>query len=244
MKKMLFFVLIALVVLSAACQKKPKGMTIITENYPPLSFESGGKITGFGAEVVEAIQHELKTDYQPILMPWGEAYERALKEPNVVLFTMERTPEREGKFHFIGPLGANTTYFYALRENGSALSDLEAARQAIGIATTKNWFSEQILKEKGFTNLLSNLDPLEAIQLMMEGKAELGIFTDVTFPQICEKAGVSPEAFKPVLELQQSEYYIAISKATDESIVEHWRTTFERLGNEGVIDQIRERWIK
>ncbi|MDD3535954.1 MAG: ABC transporter substrate-binding protein [Candidatus Cloacimonetes bacterium] len=244
MKRVLFLLLIAVALLCAACQPKPKGMTIITENYPPLSFESGGKITGFGADVIEAIQNELKTDYQPILLSWDAAYKRALKEPNVVLFTMERTPEREGRFHFIGPLGANTTYFYALRENNGDLPDLEAARQAIGIATTTNWFSEQMLQEKGFTNLLSNPDPLDAIRLMTEGKAELGIFTDLTFPQICAEAEVSPAAFKPVLELTQSEYYIAISKSTDEVKVEEWRSAFERLKNEGVIEDLKSRWIK
>lgn len=244
MRKALILLLVVAALFCVSCQKKPKGMTILTENYPPLSFESAGKITGFGADVVEAIQQELKTNYQPMMLPWDTAYQRALKEENVVLFTMERTREREDKFHFIGPLGANTTYIYALRENNNPLPNLEAARQAIGIATTTNWFSEQMLKEKGFTNLLSNPDPLDAIKLMVSGKAELGIFTDLTFPQICAEAGVSPEAFKPVLELQQSEYFIAISKSTKEPVVDQWRNSFERLQKEGVIDRLRDRWIK
>jgi len=42
---------------------------------------------------------------------------------------MEKTPEREGKFHFIGPLGENVSSFYALRESDISVPDLEAAKK-------------------------------------------------------------------------------------------------------------------
>lgn len=243
MKNIALYLVLALALCGFSCSLKRNDMKILTENYPPLSFEENGKVTGYGAEVVQAIQEELGTNVQPVLLKWDEAYQRALKEKNVVLFTMEKTAEREGKFNFIGPLGNNTTYFYALADKEITITDLKDAKHAIGIATTTNWFTEQMLKDQGFTNLLSNTDPLETIKCLKESKAELGVFTDLTFPQLCMEAGFAPDAFKPVFELTHTEYYIAISKSTDPETVELWENAYKKLVDSGKIDQLKEKWL-
>ncbi|GAB1365679.1 MAG TPA: transporter substrate-binding domain-containing protein [Candidatus Cloacimonas sp.] len=243
MKKCVVFLALVLLLLSISCTKKNREMTILTENYPPLSYAENGVVTGFGAEVVAAIQKELKTNSTPVLLKWDEAYQRALSEPNVLIFTIEKTPEREGKFNFIGPLGANTTYFYALAESKIDLADLEAAKQVTSIATTTNWFSEQLLMEKGFTNLYSKADPVETLKMLTSKEADLAIFTDISFPQLCQVAGVSPSAFKPVLEVLQSEYYIAISKSTDPKDVLQWEKAFVKLSADGTLASLKNKWF-
>lgn len=243
MKTCAYVVSLVVFCLTLACSKQNRDMTILTENYPPLSYAENGVVTGYGAEVVAAIQNELKTSSTPVLLKWEEAYKRALSEPNVVIFTIEKTPEREGKFNFIGPLGANTTYIYALAENDLSLADIEAAKQVKTIATTTNWFSEQMLIDKGFTNLSSTPDPVETLKKLISKEADLAIFTDVTFPQLCQVAGVSPTTFKPMLELIQSEYYIAISKSTDPKDVRQWERAFDKLKEDGTLASLKKKWF-
>ncbi len=243
MHKTVLFTIAILAILCVSCTKKNVELTLLTENYPPLSYEENGVVTGYGAEVVAAIQKELKTNATPVILPWEEAYNRALDEENIVLFTMEKTPERELQFNFIGPLGANTAYFYALASNPLELADLEAAARVKGIATTTNWFTEQFLKERDFNNLLSKADPLESLKMLVNKEAELGVFTDVTFPQLCKEAGVAPDSLKPLMQLMQSEYYIAISKATDPKIVQAWEQAFKTLQENGTLENLKARWF-
>ncbi len=243
MRKTVLIMMAVLTILCVSCTKKNVELTILTENYPPLSYEENGVVTGYGAEVVTAIQKELKTNAKPTVLPWDEAYNRALNEENIVLFTMEKTPEREALFNFIGPLGTNTSYFYALASNPLELPDLEAAAKVKAIATTTNWFTEQFLKERDFKNLVSKTNPIDNLKMLVSKETDLGVFTDVTFPQLCKEAGVAADSLKPVLELMQSEYYIAISKATDPKIVEAWQAAFTTLKENGTLQSIKEKWF-
>ncbi len=243
MKKTMLTLLAILALFCVSCTRKNVEMTILTENYPPLSFIENGVVTGYGADVVAAIQTELKTKAVPQILAWDDAYTRALTEPNVVLFTLEKTEERADKFFFLGPLGANTSYFYSLAANPLVLPDLEAAGKVKSISTTTNWFTEQFLKQKGFTNLSSKPDPLDNMKSVINKEAELGVFTDVTYPQLCKEAGVSPDTLKPVLELMKSEYYIAISKATDPKIVKEWETAFAKIKDNGSLENLRNKWF-
>jgi len=243
MNKAILILLMAALALLVSCARKETPLTILTEDYPPLSYLENGVVTGYGADVVAAIQKELKTDYQPQLVSWDEAYQRAQNEANVVLFTMEKTPEREDKFHFIGPLGESVSSFYALADSKIELPDLEAAKLIGSIATTTEWFTEQFLKQKGFANLASDPDPLKAIRLLVEKKSDLSVFTDITYPRLAQQAGIDPALLKPVLELMRSQYYIAISKQTDAKIVQQWQEAFAKLEQDGTLKTLKEKWF-
>lgn len=243
MQKTMLLLMVILALLCVSCTQKNVELTILTENYPPLSYVENGVLTGYAAEVVAAIQKELKINATPVILPWEEAYNRALYEANIVLFTMEKIPERELQFNFIGPLGANTAYFYALASNPLELADLEAAAKVKAIATTTNWFTEQFLQERGFHNLVSKADPLQNLNMLINKEADLGVFTDITFPELCKEAGVAPDSLRPVLQLMQSEYYIAISKATDPEIVKAWEEAFDTLVKNGTLDNLKRKWF-
>lgn len=217
-------------------------LRILTENYPPLSFIENGVITGYGADVVAAIQKQLGTEFPVELQVWDKAYDVALNEANVLLFTMEKTVEREKLFQFVGPLGSNTAWFYIPFGSKLEIKDLDAARKLKSIATTTDWFTEQQLVKMDFKNLKSVADPIETIHLVLKGEAEAAVYTDLTFPQLAKEAGVAPKEFKPVLELMRSEYYLAFSAKTDPQIVKLWSEAFNKLQESGELKAIKGRW--
>jgi len=156
---------------------------------------------------------------------------------------MEKTPERENLFYFIGPLGENIAFLYARADSEIEFHDLDDAKKISSIATTTNWFTEQYLIEKGFTNLLSKADPVKTLHMVMNQESELGIFTDITFPELAQSAEYESTDLKPVLEIMSSEYYIAISRKTDSSIVENWENALANLQSNGTVDSIYDEWF-
>jgi polar amino acid transport system substrate-binding protein len=231
------------ILLAFACTKKEAPLTLLTEEYPPLTFQGKTGVTGFAVDVVQEIQKVLKTDYKPTLVDWDTAYQRALSEPNVVIFTIEKTAERDTLFNWIGPLGENITYLYAPKDTKLQLANIEDAQALKSIGTVTNWFSEQHLVKQGFTNLISSAKPAECLRMLMENKVEAAAFTDLTFGMIAQEAGFSPTDAKPLMELLRTEYYIAVSKGTDQKIVDKWSKAFQSLETSGTLDQLRNKWL-
>lgn len=243
MKRFLLFLCLCGALLTLACGKKETPLTLLTESYPPLTYAIGDSITGYGADVVRAIQLELGTSFTSKLITWDKAYRRALTEPNIVLYTMERTPERDSLFYWVGPLGENVTRFYVRTDSKIEIKALEDAKKLKAVATTTDWFSEEYLVRNGFDNLVSSEKPGDTVKQIISGRAQAGIYTDTTFKKIVQDAGFLSTDLSPSLEVMRTKYYIAISKQTDPKIAQEWQTAFEKISKSGLLKQIRGKWF-
>lgn len=241
MKQALLYVCLAILLFS--CTTRQEKMELLTEDYPPLTFAIGDSVTGFATEVVREMQYQMRVRYPIYLMDWDEAYQKALSTPNVVIFTVERTPEREDKFHWIGPLGKNTTSFYVRNDSLVTIANLEEAKRLRAIATTTNWFNEQYLQQNGFTNLLSSASPTDNIRQLMDGSASATILSDLTARSIITKAGYEATDLIPALKVMETEYYIGVSKMTNQKTVDKWMQAFEEIKKDGTLERLKTRWM-
>jgi ABC-type amino acid transport substrate-binding protein len=139
----------------------PGTIQIYTESYPPLTYMNiYGEITGYGSEVAKEIMKRNSIYADIKISTWNNGYDLALINPNFCLFTMDRTPLRENLFHWVGPIGTNTTYFYTLSGSGITINSIEDAMQLASVGTVSSWFSDQHLrgaqeKTRTFTTLRS-----------------------------------------------------------------------------------------
>lgn len=171
------------------------------------------------------------------------AYNMALLHPNVILFSAERTPEREELFHWVGPVGKNNSILYAKKGSEIEIKTLDDAKQVEAIATTTDWFNEQYLKKEGFTNLVSSKDPVENVRQLMKGDVNLSIFTDLTIPEIVKDAGYSMDDLEPVYTVIQTYFYIALSKDTRQEVHLAWQSALDALKEDGTFEEIYQRYL-
>ena len=216
---------------------------IFTEDYPPLTFEENGQITGFGTEVVREILTRLDIPDNIRMSSWENGYHLCLINPNFVLFTMKRTPLREKLFNWIGPIGTNRTIFYAKKGSKIKINSMEDAKKVGKIATCSAWFSEQDLKDAGFTNLVSSPDPTKNVRQLFEGEVDLSIFTDITIPEIAKQAGYSIDDLEPVYTVSTGDFYIAISMGTPENIIDEWQQVFYEIYDDGTLGKLYQKWL-
>jgi len=221
----------------------PGVIQIFTEDYPPLSFKKDGEITGYGTEVMREILSRLDVSENIRMTSWDNAYNLALINPNFVLYTMKKTPKRKELFYWIGPIGSNRTYFYAKKGSDIELNSLEDAKKVDKIATCSSWFSEQLLKDEGFTNLVSSPSPTKNVKQLAEGEVDISIFTDITLPMIAQEAGYSIDDFEPVYMVSKGDFYITLSKDTSKEIVNEWKETFMDICNDGTLQRIKNKWL-
>lgn len=221
----------------------PGEFQLVTEEYPPVTFMQAGKPSGFVTDIVREIARRQGVPDNIRLIAWKNAYGMALLHPKVVLFSAERTPERENLFHWVGPVGTNSAILYARKGTGIRVASLAEAKRLGPIATTTNWFTEQHLKREGFTNLVSSPDPRANVRQLMSGEARLSIFTDLTIPQIAREAGYSVDDLEPVFTVSQTDFYIAISKGTPNDVVTAWQATLDEMKQDNSFETIYRRYL-
>ncbi len=231
---------------AGAPQKNISGtsdLKMLTEEYPPVTFMKDGRVSGLVTDVVREIISRQGIRDNIKLIPWEEAYKEALNNPNVVLFSTERTAKREKLFQWVGPVGKNSAIFYAKKGSGIRINSLEAARKMAAIATTTDWFTEQYLKSQGFTNLVSSPLPVTNVKQLMDGKVQIAIFTDITIPEIAKKAGYSMDALEPVFTVSNTYFYIAISLGTPVEVVNKWQSVLAGLKSDGTFEKIYRNYM-
>ena len=216
---------------------------LVTEEYPPITFMKDGKPSGFVTDMVREIAARQKVPDTIRLTSWKNAYNMALLHPKVVLFSAERTPEREKLFQWVGPVGKNSAMLYAKKGSGIRINSLEQAKAIGAIATTTNWFTEQHLKREGFNNLRSSPDPRENVRQLMKGEVQLSIFTDITIPEIVRDAGYGMQDLEPVFTVLQTDFYIAVSRDTPAEVVQAWQSTLDRMKRDGSFESIYRRYL-
>jgi polar amino acid transport system substrate-binding protein len=222
----------------------PGSFQVYTENYPPLTFRDAyGNITGFGTEIVREIMKK-NNQYADIrLTLWSIGYELAQINPNFCLFTMDRTPGRDTLFQWVGPIGTNTTYFYTKNGSGITIASIEEAKNLPAVGTVNSWFSDQYLRSLGFTNLVSDGDPVLMTKKLMMGEVQAFVCSSVTFPDIVRDAGYKSSQVVPSFPLMSSDYYIAFSKNTPVNIVNQWQQALDKLKSDGTYDEVYRKWF-
>lgn len=222
----------------------PGRMSFYTEQYPPLTYRDVmGDITGFGTDIIREIMQRNQSYYPIRLSTWSNGYQLALTNPNVCLFTMDRTEIRENLFQWVGPIGTNTSWFYIRSGSGIQIASLEDAQALSSVGVVDSWFSTQYLIELGFTNLVGTGSPEEMTELLMAGTVDACVVTDVTFPDILQSLGYPYSAVQPAFDLMSSDYYIAFSNSTDPAVVSQWQDDLDEMKDDGIYEAIRLKWF-
>jgi polar amino acid transport system substrate-binding protein len=225
---------------SFACAPSPATgqLRIITEDYPPYNFvDKNNNVTGQSTDIVRAIMDETDTQADIEVMPLSEGLALAEKGPNVVIYSLNRTPERENLFKWVGPIGSYEQAFYAMKGTTVTVNTLEDAKKVDEIGVYKGDAGAQFLASHGFTNLDYSLTDPEALKKLADGTVQLWLGNENGLAVTAEQAGVNPEdlVMLPAVVIQ-ADLYIAFSKDVPDSTVTAWQSALDSLKQEKDID--------
>ena len=218
-------------------------LTVISEENPPFNFIKDGVFTGSSTEVVREIMRRLDLTAAIQVLTWARAYQLALTQPNVVLFSTARTKEREDLFHWVGPIYKVRFGFYARRGSGPYLTCLADAKKVGAIATYKDDVREQLLKSQGFTNLDSSKSPASNLKKLLAGRVDLWLYSNLGVPSVARQLGIDPAEVELVLPFKDKYAYIAVSKGTPRVMVEKWQAALDDMKRDGSFGRISKQWL-
>lgn len=208
---------LSLLLLLASVPARAQSFKLVTEEQPPMNFTDPetGKIVGITTELVEAIMHKAGYDYELSLLPWNRAYRYALRDANTCIFTTVRTPGREDKFKWVGPLYTSGWAFYRRAGADVTINSVDDINGKVVTATTGTVNISGISDIPGI-KLLEVPTDQRSLVLLNEGRADLwvsGVFTAFIGG---DQAGVVPELaflWRPI------ELSLACNIATDDEAI-------------------------
>lgn len=222
---------------------------IVTEELPPYNMTRDGKLTGMSTEVVQAVLEEvnLKADIQS--MPWARAYDLALHTPDVLIYSITRTPERENLFKWIGTIADSRFYIYSSSSHPIPLTSLENAR-AWQTATVNEDVGEQFLMSRQFVigqQLQSSSRYELNYQKLRTGHVDLWISDELNAHYVVREAGDDPErALVQSLRVPELEdaggFSMAFSAQTADATVQLFRKALITIRENGTYDAIARKW--
>ncbi|MGD0352727.1 MAG: transporter substrate-binding domain-containing protein [Dehalococcoidia bacterium] len=214
------------------------GLRITTEIYPPYNFvDKNNNVTGQSTEIVQAILENTGTRANIEVMPLSQGLAIAEKGPEVVIYSLNRTPLRENLFKWVGPIGYYEQAFYAKKGTTITINELEDAKKVNKIGIYKGDAGAQFLASQGFTNLDESLTDAEALKKLMDGTVQLWLGNKDGLAITAAQAGVNPDdlVMMPTVVIQ-ADLYIAFSKDVPDSTVTAWQSALDALKQEKDID--------
>lgn len=238
--KTLILVLITFILnLPAALAQSVK---VVTER-TSYSFLKDGKVAGAATQVVESILTAAGlTDYRISLYPWARSYDMALKEPNVLIYLIARTPAREPQFKWAGEIMKIKFHYYKLRDRKLTLNTLQdASRFTVGVL--RDDVGHQHLKEQGFTRLVVSAEQLDNFRKLLSGQVDIVPLPEEDTASLCQETNFDCDNLEKIYTLGtlSAGMYLAYSRFTPDAVVERTRAALEKIRASGILKKILEK---
>ncbi|ESE39435.1 abc transporter substrate-binding protein [Shewanella decolorationis S12] len=216
---------------------------LVTEAWPPMSFEQDGVPTGFGVELVNQLQARIGQQEKIEILPWARAYAIANSAPNILLFATSISDEREAHFDFIGPIATSKITLYAKAEDPISIKQLADVSAAGIVGVYRESVGAQLLQQQGVTSLLVASFPQQSAKQLLFSRVRFWCQADLAVKHILEEVGARLEDVRPVYVVSEVNLYLAFSKGTSTDMVQRWQAELEKLKESGDFTRLYQKWF-
>ena len=217
-------------------------LTVLTEEWPPVSFSGNGEATGMAVDVVREMLRRTGRKLEIEVVPWVRGFKQASEMPNVLLFSVARTPEREALMTLIGPLLTARTEMYQKRGNVWKERTGDDLRQGV-VGTYRASVFEKIARENGFSNFELTTTPDRSARMLLNGRIDLWIDSSVSARSIIQVSGGNPTDLETVLTLDVTELMLGVSRGTLAKVVYELEDALHAMKADGSYQRIFRRWF-
>jgi len=248
MKKLLLLIVTLLLSSPALAEDS---ISLLTEEFAPYQFYEGEGdnkiITGISIEIVQEIQKQLGNSDPIKVLPWNRALKLLTKNKNNALFSTARTPDREDKYKWVGPLSKLEMVFFKKAGSDITFSSMEEAKKVNKIGVTKNVATHEILTNMGFTNLdvMQSGSDDKNLKRLIKGRVDTWPTAYYAGIYSAKRLGVLDKIeVIPGVTILSGFLYLAFNKETEDSVIHEWQLALDHLKSNGVVEGIHKKYDK
>ena len=226
---------------STAERRQTAPLLLVTEDLWPLNYLEDGKLKGTTPPLVKTLMDGTGLDYHIRVLPWARAYKLAKDQPNVLIFSMHRTPARESQFQWIGRLApASRLSLFRRTSDPSAITRLSQAKH-FSVAAKINDFNYEFLKAQGFTRLHPVASLQQCIRMLLRGRVDLIVGNQQVLHHYMKQMDLQPELITEAVSTSSGHLYLATGSRTAPSLVNHLRDTYHSLVTAGELPHFEDK---
>lgn len=188
-------------------------------------------LDGHANELVADALAEAGYEADFIVVPWTRLINKLETTPNVLGFSMTRTPDREERFHWIGKIRPVTFMLWGLRERADELpQSLDEARE-FRISALRDDVVSNYLASIGFTNLIYLSQSSDTLTMLRRDRIDLMAYVEFGMEEYLASKNAPADTLIPVVSLEEisTGHYLVMSKQSDQDLVDLFRTAFEAV---------------
>lgn len=204
-----------------------------TEVGPPQNYEVKGKATGIAVDLLLAASENAGDKIKPsqiTVLAWDKAYQKALSEPNAVIFSAMRTKHREHLFHWVGPIQPFHVVLLARKDTQIKVAGVQdLAKYKIGVI--RDDIGEQLMLDMGTprNSLHEAADAVTLIKLLYKKRIDMIAYGESPAKYWASTVGIDHQVFESVYTLEKGELYYALNKHIDQSLVEQLQQGIDKV---------------
>ncbi|OBP15684.1 hypothetical protein A5320_10245 [Rheinheimera sp. SA_1] len=216
-------------------------LTVVSSEKMPYNFKQDGQVVGMSVDVVHALLPQIPP--LPIeIMPWPRAFDTALKNPEVLIFTLGKTKQRQQQgFVYIGPLSTRNHALYAKDASFKPLQSLADIqhRRLVVVGLRGGWLSAE-LRRQGI-DVQEVGDYQQALQMLLHGRAHLWLTNDLEVGLHLKQAG-HLQPLTIALPLRCSENYLALSPGTSAATIQKMQQAYKQWSKSAAPAKLALHW--
>lgn len=221
---------------------------LVSEEFAPLQFSKQGVNAGYVHQYLQEAIRRVNLKY-PItissyeFLPWKRAMKAAVSAPNVLFFSISRTPKREQQYHWLGEVSVYHQSFHRLKNNpiqARNISQLKAASHSISVQHGGAVFDYLTSQDFKFgTDFHYYINHRQGIRQLFNNRVDLIPLNDATARQAACREGfdgnqlVAQIPIKPLA----NPLWAVFSKGTSNELVTLFREAMRDIKREGLFEQ-------
>jgi len=209
--------------------------TVYVGRIPPFTYiDELGVARGAAVDVVLELMNDIgkPVDRKGIkYLSWARAVEDAETIPGTMLFCIARTPQREAKFKWVGPIAELNLGLIAEKSRNIVIKSKDDVKR-YNIGVIRNSAPLQLLElsyniPKSKITLLSS-DELQ-FKMLKERRVDLVTQADTAAPSFIKNVGLDPDDFEMVHVMNHLKLYVAFNKQTDDLVIGDLQKALEKM---------------
>lgn len=217
---------------------KPK-IQVVTENWYPYNYlDQSGHIVGKSTKAVKQILTLAGMDYSIELYPWTRALKLAATRPNILIYSILRTPDREPLYYWFCPISAIEPHvIYKLTDRTDISVKTPQDIQKYTISVTRKIFLHQYMLSQGLVdglNLQINSDDALGIRLFFAGRVDLIADLASAMERTLISQGLNKSVVTPLTSIGLENYSpicMALSKQTPIELVNKIKKAYQHISS-------------
>ncbi|GBC62429.1 amino acid ABC transporter substrate-binding pro tein [Desulfonema ishimotonii] len=225
-----------------------ESLRIVTDYYPPFSYEKNGEIKGISSQIVKAVLKEAGMEATISQYPFKRAYTMTRRGKNIFEYCVVRTPEREPLFQWIGIVGPAVQVLFTSENKNIQIRKPEDLRN-YKIGTVLEDVVDQYLSSRK-DELDLQLDRISDYKLnmkkLMKGRFDLWGGNKLVGIHLAKELGYKETDIKEVYTFSEltDHYYLVTGLETSGEIVQKLRNAFETIHNNGTYQKIIDEYFE